>query len=310
MDYSRELKRRADAFEKILAAHLLPADGFAASLAWAANYSLEAGGKRLRPILLLETWSLFSGTDAFADAKEKSDGRLAAERFAVAIECVHTHSLVHDDLPAIDDDALRRGKPTTHAAFGEAAAVLAGDLLLNYAYENAAAALGGGPAGERAAEAFRVLANKTGLAGMLGGQGEDVKNEKQKIAALTREELDAIYLHKTSALLEAALMIGGVLGGAGQTEINRLERLGSQLGLAFQIRDDILDVTADSETLGKPARSDEKNGKTTYVTLLGVDGAAEEAQRLTKEAHAIVRSLPGDVTFLAELTGQLAVRNA
>lgn len=309
MDFAQEYNRRAEAFEKILTEHLIPGDGFSASLAWAANYSLKAGGKRLRPILLLEAFSLFSGTDAFAGQGSGEDAsRRAAEHFAVALECVHTHSLVHDDLPALDDDALRRGKPTTHAAFGEAAAVLAGDLLLNYAYENAATAVC--LEKENAPTALRVLAEKTGLAGMLGGQGEDVKNEKQGGAQLSRGELDEIYLHKTSALIEAALVIGGALGGAGREEQERLEKLGTSLGLAFQIRDDILDVTSDSATLGKPTRSDEKNEKTTYVTLLGTDGAEAEVERLSGEALLFACALPGDTGFLKELVKQLAGRSA
>ena len=307
MDFSTELTNRAAWFDARLRDYLLPEGGFSASLAWAANYSLMAGGKRLRPILLLETFQIFSGEEVFSGG-ELSARAKDAERFAVALECVHTHSLVHDDLPAIDDDALRRGKPTTHAKFGEAAAVLAGDLLLNYAYEVALKSLSDGEGQGAAAKALQVLAEKTGISGMLGGQGEDVKNEKQGANVLSREELDAIYLHKTSALLEAALVIGGILGGADESQIVALEKLGANLGLAFQIRDDILDITADEKELGKPVRSDEKNEKTTYVSLLGIDGAEEEVRRLTSEAGALALQLPGDTAFLKELIRQLATR--
>lgn len=274
----------------------------------AMNYSVLAGGKRVRPILILKSYELYGGTDMSL-----------AGPFAAAIEMIHTSSLVHDDLPAIDNDEYRRGRKTTHAVYGPAIGVLAGDTLMNYAYETvmhaySSAALPDSdvPADaerdRRVIRALQILLAKTGISGMLGGQSLDVENEKNGVLSVTKETLDYIYLHKTAALLEAPLMIGAVLGGAPEGDVKLLEQAGRKAGLAFQIRDDVLDVTKTTEEIGKPAGSDEANGKTTYVTLMGTEGAAKEAERLTGEALGLIGRLPGNTDFLREYLGALARR--
>lgn len=223
-----------------------------------------------------------------------------------AIEMIHTQSLIHDDLPAIDNDEYRRGKKTTHVMFGESAAILAGDALLNYAYETA---LKGFSLAndhremERTARALQILAEKTGIHGMLGGQSVDVENDGRP---LKKELLDYIYVNKTSALIEASLMAGAALAGAENLE--DIETIGRYIGLAFQIQDDILDVTGSQEELGKPVGSDEKNHKTTYVTLEGMEKAGQEVERLTGEALELLSGLSGDREFLRELFLSLCTR--
>ncbi len=292
---------------------------FAGNLAKAMRYSLLAGGKRIRPLLLYESCLLHR-----ADPDK-------AKPFMAAIEMIHTHSLIHDDLPALDNDELRRGKPTSHMVFGEAGAILAGDALLNYAYETV---LNGfpdsyeedralAPAGctvvrEVAADhmarrwrALRILAEKTGMHGMLGGQSVDVENDKRGNLTPDRPMLEYIYENKTAALLEAPLMIGAVLGGANPDEIRRMEIVGSRLGAAFQIRDDILDVTSTEEVLGKPVQSDLTNEKQTFVSLAGgVQEAEKLVRRLTDEAVGLLEEVPGDTAFMKQLIQKMALRSS
>ena len=271
----------------IIRKYLPKEEGFSVNLIKAMNYSMEAGGKRLRPILLGEMYKICGGT-----------GELA-EPFMAGIEMIHTHSLIHDDLPAIDNDQYRRGKKTTHVVFGESAAILAGDALLNYAYETAFKSFSLAENEEelkKTARALEILGKKTGIYGMLGGQGADVENDGKP---LTREMVDYIYVNKTSALIEASLMAGAAL--AGIEELTDVESIGRKIGLAFQIQDDILDVTGNEKELGKPVGSDEKNHKTTYVTLEGMEKAGQEVQRLTEEALELLSQLPGDKSFLREL---------
>lgn len=223
-----------------------------------------------------------------------------------AIEMIHTHSLIHDDLPAIDNDQYRRGKKTTHVVYGESAAILAGDALLNYAYETAFCAFDLTNQPEemlRVAKALKILGEKTGISGMLGGQGVDVENDGRP---LSKEMLDFIYENKTSALIEASLMIGAVL--AGEENLTEIQQIGSNIGIAFQIQDDILDVTSSQEELGKPVGSDEKNHKTTYVTLEGIEKAGEEVKRLTEQAVELLYQLPGEKEFLKEVFLYLCTR--
>lgn len=279
--------------EKILESYLPKEAGFAARLAEAMNYSMRAGGKRLRPLFLKEAYLLFGG-------KEK-----VCEPFMAAIEMIHTHSLIHDDLPAIDNDDMRRGKPTTHKMYGEALGVLSGDALLNYAYETAMQAFSLSEDTGRIAQALMILAEKTGIYGMLGGQSVDVMNDGKE---LSREMLDYIYEHKTSRLIEAPLMIGAVLAGADEKEVKTMERIGYLTGIAFQIEDDILDITSTAEELGKPIHSDEKNHKITYVTLRGLEGAKEDARSMTDEAMKLLDSLPVRNVFLQELLESLIGR--
>ena len=287
MNFREELEERTRNAEDIIRKYLPKEEGFSVNLIKAMNYSMEAGGKRLRPILLGEMYKVCGGT-----------GELA-EPFMAGIEMIHTHSLIHDDLPAIDNDQYRWGKKTTHVVFGESAAILAGDALLNYAYETAFKSFSLAENEEelkKTARALEILGKKTGIYGMLGGQGADVENDGKP---LTREMVDYIYVNKTSALIEASLMAGAAL--AGIEELTDVESIGRKIGLAFQIQDDILDVTGNEKELGKPVGSDEKNHKTTYVTLEGMEKAGQEVQRLTEEALELLSQLPGDKSFLREL---------
>lgn len=272
---------------------LLPESGeLYSSAVNAMRYSLLSGGKRIRPILLLEFYSLFGG---------RAEGAL---NFAAAIEMIHTYSLIHDDLPCMDNDDMRRGKPSCHKAFGYDTALLAGDALLTHAFFAAANAADIPP--ERVSRAISVLAQKAGIYGMVGGQVMDLDFEKN---GANGEELTAMYIKKTSCLLEAAAMCGAVLAGADEETVKKTEEYAENLGLAFQITDDILDCTADEKTLGKPIGSDKKNGKTTFVTLLGLDGAKQKAALLTKKAEDILNGFSGDTSYLKELTEYLLNRN-
>lgn len=281
LNFKDQLREKTQKANQIIEGFLPAEEGFPESLIRAMNYSMLAGGKRIRPILLMESYQLFGGCER------------EAEPFMAAMEMIHTHSLIHDDLPAIDNDEYRRGKKTTHALFGEALGVLSGDALLNYAYETVLNNISSWQpdAAVRGLRALQILAAKTGVYGMLGGQSVDVLNEKNQGSCLTEKELDYIYLNKTSALLEAPLMAGAVLAGATEEEVQMMEQLGRYAGLAFQIQDDILDQISTTEELGKPVHSDEKNEKVTYVTLRGIDGAAAQVQHLTEEAVQILDSL-------------------
>lgn len=298
MNFEQELKKRAGEAEQIIRRFLPREEGFASDLAKAVNYSMLAGGKRIRPVMMQAAYELYGGCGS------------EIHPYMAAIEMIHTHSLVHDDLPAIDGDLYRRGKKTTHAVFGEAVGVLGGDALLNLAYETVLDAMANGTVTDcrRGLRALGILASKTGIRGMLGGQSVDVTNEKNEIYQLKKEQLDYIYQNKTSALLEASLMAGAALAGAGEAQLALLETVGEKAGLAFQIQDDILDVTGTAEELGKPVLSDEKNHKTTYVTLFGAEGAEREVHRLTEEAVGLLDTIPGEKTFLRELLSYMALR--
>lgn len=261
------------------------------SAAQAMKYSLLSGGKRIRPILLLEFYALCGG---------KGDSAL---NFAAALEMIHTYSLIHDDLPCMDNDDMRRGRPSCHKAFGEDTALLAGDALLTLAFKTAAET-DGIPA-DRVLKAIAVLAENAGISGMVGGQVEDLAFEK---SGATIEQLRGMYLKKTSCLLSAGAVCGSILAGADERELKYAAEYAEKLGLAFQIIDDILDCTSDEKTLGKPIGSDEKNGKTTYVTLLGIDGAKAEAERLSNEALTALCKIKGDNAALRELTADLLDR--
>lgn len=296
MSFKEKLDRKTKEVESVILRFLPKEEGFPSNLIEALNYSMKAGGKRIRPLLMWESYRMYGGNHA------------VIEPFMAAIEMIHTHSLIHDDLPAIDGDLYRRGKKTTHAVYGEALGVLSGDALLNLAYETAIGAFSYPDDRQKTIEALAVLARKTGIHGMLGGQSVDVTNEKQGAHQMEKEMLDYIYLNKTAALLEAPLMIGAILGGASRGEVSCLEQIGRKIGLAFQIQDDILDVTSTTEALGKPVFSDEKNCKTTYVTLLGVEEAGKEVERLTSDAVRLLETLPGEKAFMKELLNYLALR--
>ena len=288
MNISDEIAKRASDIETRIRRFLPEQYEYQKTIVDAMSYSVLAGGKRLRPMLMEAAYQMFDGIGQDIDS------------FMAAIEMIHTYSLVHDDLPAIDNDMYRRGKKTTHAVYGEAMGILAGDALLNYAFETVADALVRCNGDMRMIRAYAVLSRKAGIYGMIGGQVVDVESEK-KGQKVDQNCLDFIYRLKTGALIEASLMIGAILAGASDEEVTFMEQAGTKLGLAFQIQDDILDVTSSLEVLGKPIGSDERNEKATYVALEGLEKAKTEVERLSKEAVQILDGLKKDHTFLKEL---------
>lgn len=293
MNFQDELKRRTDEIEEMFRSFLPAEEGFARTMAQAMNYSMLAGGKRLRPMLIQETYRLFGGTEK------------VAEPFMAGMEMIHTHSLIHDDLPALDNDDYRRGRLTTHKVYGEAMGVLSGVALLNYAYETMLQAFSLTEDQDRVICALKVMAEKTGIHGMLGGQSVDVENDGKP---LEKEMLDYIYRNKTSALIEASMMTGAILAGADEQQVAVVEDAAGNIGLAFQIQDDILDVTSTDEELGKPVHSDEKNNKVTYVTLFGIKEASRQVELLSEKAIKLLKSLNKNNEFLYLLIVKLINR--
>lgn len=286
-DFSRIQKQKTEQIEVILQRYLPKQQGYQKLIMEAMTYSLMAGGKRLRPMLMQETYRLFDGDSE------------VIEPFMAAIEMIHTYSLVHDDLPAMDNDEYRRGRKTTHIVYGEDMGILAGDALLNYAFETAFAAFVKEPdQASSIGRALSVLGRKAGIYGMIGGQVIDVKETGH---AVEKEILDTIYELKTSALIEASMMIGAILGGASEEAVKSVEQIAKNVGIAFQIQDDILDITSTTEVLGKPVHSDEKNEKTTYVTLYGVEASEKIVEERSQEAISLLKSLPGENQYLEEL---------
>ena len=288
MNISEEITKRASDIETRIKGFLPEQYEYQKTIVDAMSYSVLAGGKRLRPMLMEASYQMFGGAGEALDA------------FMAAIEMIHTYSLVHDDLPAMDNDLYRRGKKTTHAVYGEAMGVLAGDALLNFAFGTVADAVVRSASDMRVTKAFAVLAKKAGIYGMIGGQVVDVESEK-KGQQIDRDCLDFIYRLKTGALIEASLMIGAILAGASEEEVLLMEEAGTKLGLAFQIQDDILDVTSSLEVLGKPIGSDARNEKATYVAFEGLEKAGAEVERLSREAVAILDGFKREHTFLREL---------
>ena len=293
MNFQDELTKRTEDTERVIKSFLPAEEGFARTMAQAMNYSMLAGGKRLRPILIQETYRLFGG-----------EGKVV-EPFMAGMEMIHTHSLIHDDLPALDNDDYRRGRLTTHKVYGEAMGVLSGVALLNYAYETMLQAFSLTEDQSRVIHVLRVMAEKTGIHGMLGGQSVDVENDGKP---LEKEILDYIYRNKTSALIEASMMTGAILAGADEQEVSVVEEAAGNIGLAFQIQDDILDVTSTDEELGKPVHSDEKNNKVTYVTLFGIEKASEQVELLSEKAVELLKSLNKNNEFLYLLIEKLINR--
>ena len=293
MTFRDEWSKRTEEVQEILYRYLPEETGYQKTLLQAMNYSLQAGGKRLRPLLMQETYRLFGGT-----------GRIV-EPFMAAMEMIHTHSLIHDDLPAMDNDEYRRGRKTTHIVYGEAMAILAGDGLLNLAYETASRAFEMEPENPAVGKAMAVLARKTGITGMIGGQSVDVEQSGKD---LSRGQLDFIYRLKTSALIEGSMMVGAILAGASADEAAQIEQVASDVGLAFQIRDDILDVTSTSQVLGKPINSDEKNHKTTYVTMEGLKKAEKDVKEISGRAIDVLDQLGRKNEFLRNLILELVIR--
>lgn len=298
MNFEETLKEKTAQMEENLKAFLPVEEGFQKTVIEAMNYSVLAGGKRLRPMLMAQTYEMFGGS-----------GELIYP-FMAAIEMLHNYSLVHDDLPAMDNDEYRRGRKTTHVVYGEGMAVLAGDGLLNYAFETAHRAFEKAKNLEeyqKVAAALTIFGQKAGIYGMIGGQCADIEAE-EKNEEISEELLLFIHEHKTAALIQAAMMIGAVLAGADKEQIAAIEKCAYNIGIAFQIQDDILDVTGSQEILGKPVGSDEKNNKRTYVTICGLEKSAETVASLSNEAIRILSSFPERNLFLEKLTEQLIYR--
>jgi geranylgeranyl diphosphate synthase type II len=282
-DFQTDLLAKVDEIEKIIKEYLPKEDGFQKTVIEAMNYSILSGGKRLRPMLMWETYKMLGGTGD------------VIKPFMAAIEMIHTYSLIHDDLPCMDNDEYRRGRKTTHVVYGEAMAVLAGDALLNFAFETATKAFGlvderDATMLSRVAKAIRILGMKAGIYGMVGGQCVDVEAEKEELD-ISGDMLMYIHKNKTAALIEASMMIGGLLAGADGVAVKNLEKCAENVGIAFQIQDDILDVIGTLEELGKPIGSDAKNNKKTYVTIFGMDRAERDVTTLSEEAISNIESV-------------------
>ena len=290
------LTTKVNNIESIIAQYLPKETGYQRTVLEAMNYSMLSGGKKLRPMLMQEVFQLYGGNSEII------------KPFMAAIEMIHTYSLVHDDLPAMDNDEYRRGRKTTHTVYGEAMGILAGDALLNYAFETAALAFDVASPEELpyVAKALQIMAKKAGVYGMIGGQVCDIESENSP-ESITADTLLFIHAHKTAALIQASMMIGGVLAGATDDQIANLEKSAYDLGVAFQIQDDILDVTSTFEELGKPIGSDLKNNKQTYVSIYGLDHSKNEVARLSKEAIALL--MLDEASFLAQLFESLIYRN-
>ena len=291
MEFKKILKSKIDYIETLLKDYMPKEEGYQQTIMKAMNYSLESGGKRLRPILTLESCKIVGG-------KEED-----AIPFAMAIEMIHTYSLIHDDLPALDNDDLRRGKPTNHKVYGEDIAVLAGDALLNEAM-NVMMKFSLNH-GREALVASQKIAEAAGAEGMIGGQVVDIINEGKKIS---EEELRYMHMKKTGALIKVSIVAGAILGNASEEEIELLEKFGENLGLAFQIKDDILDVIGNTEKLGKKVLSDEENDKTNFISMHGLDYCIKECERLTNESINILDSLSVNTEALKILTKELLDR--
>jgi geranylgeranyl diphosphate synthase type II len=304
--FSEELKEKIEYTDSVLRTYMPKVEGFEKTVLSAMDYTVFAGGKRIRPILMSEVYKLFGGNDKIV------------EPFMAAIEMIHTYSLIHDDLPALDNDDYRRGRKTAHVVYGEAMAILAGDGLLNYAYETATKAFDMVAEGEdnegvahellmrkRIEKALSILASKPGVHGMIGGQTVDVEMTGQR---LSKEQLFYIYENKTGALIEASMTIGAILAGANDDEVDVIRNAAYNIGMAFQIQDDILDETATFEELGKPIHSDEESGKVTYVTIHGMEQSTAEVERLSNLALDDIKKVQSEAGFVIELVKYLIHR--
>lgn len=304
MSSKEQLEQYTREVEEVIRKYLPAENGYQKTVLKAMNYSMKAGGKRLRPLFMREVYRLFSAEQG----NRKLEGtrqEQVVEPFMAAIEMIHTFSLVHDDLPCMDNDRLRRGKPTTWVQYGYDMAVLAGDALTIYAFETASNAFCMTDRTDAVGRCIGLLASKAGVYGMIGGQTLDVELTGKPV---DKEQMDFIYRLKTGALLEAPMMIGAILGGAEEKQVEAVEKMATCIGLAFQIQDDILDLTSTTEKLGKPTFSDEKNEKTTYVTLYGMEQAKQAVRDLSGQAEEILKSLPGNHSFLMYLINLLITR--
>lgn len=303
-NYNNELQHKTQYIESVIKKYLPKEEGFQQVIFEAMNYSLLSGGKRIRPLLMLETYSLFGGMD-----------NSIIEPFMTAIEMIHTYSLVHDDLPAMDNDEYRRGRKTTHVVYGEAIGILTGDALLNYAFElMCGACLQVESNGLlNATKAMATLAKKAGIYGMIGGQVIDINDSGVKSSSNLDDDarmkrLIQMYHMKTSALIEASMMIGAIMADANDEQIVAIEQVARDIGLAFQIQDDILDLTSSLDILGKATHSDEKNEKTTYVTLRGLEDSKEDVASFSKRSLETIHSLDKENIFLKQLIQKLITR--
>lgn len=309
MNFEKEMKDRGMKAEAVIAKYMPQKESLQRTVIEAMKYTMSAGGKRIRPILMQAVYQLFDGNIQ------------VIEPYMAAIEMIHTYSLIHDDLPALDNDDYRRGRKTAHIVYGEAMAILAGDSLLNYAYETASKAFSMinqysiSDNVEKVREelllrrnlerAMQILSQKPGIYGMIGGQAADVELTGSR---LNTSQLTYIYENKTGALIEASMMIGAILANADEREIEKIQKIAYNIGMAFQIQDDILDETATFEELGKPIHSDEKNAKVTYVTIYGIEDSEKEVERLSQEAISLLKSINKDAAFLIDFIKYLVHR--
>ncbi len=294
MEFKQVLKEKIGYIGKLLNEYMPKEEGYQKTIMEAMNYSLKAGGKRLRPILTLESCKAVGGMEEDAIP------------FAVAVEMIHTYSLIHDDLPALDNDDLRRGKPTNHKIFGDAMATLAGDALLNYAFEVMLSSSIDKDNPNKYLKAINEIATHAGIYGMIGGQVVDIESENKVIE---KEKLDFIHLNKTAAMIVGCMRAGAIIGGASEDELQRITKYGKNIGLSFQIVDDILDITGDEKTLGKPIGSDIENHKSTYPSLLGLEKSREIAKELISDGKTSIEGLPSEVEFLHQLADYIVSRD-
>ena len=294
MSFKSSLKYRVDYIEKLLKEHMPEEKGYQKTIFEAMNYSLKAGGKRLRPILTLEACRIVGGNEEDVIP------------FAIAIEMIHTYSLIHDDLPALDNDDLRRGVPTNHKVYGDAMAILAGDGLLNYAFEIMLKSSIGKENPAKYLNAINEIAKSSGVYGMIGGQVVDIESEDKKIEM---EKLDFIHLNKTAAIIVGCMRAGAIIGDATEEQLENITKYATNIGLSFQIADDILDITGDESKLGKTVGSDIDNNKSTYPSLIGLEKSKEIANDLINESKTRISNIKGDTEFLNDLAEYIVARD-
>lgn len=293
MSFKSSLKCRISYIEELLNKYMPQENGYQKTIFEAMNYSLKAGGKRLRPILTLESCKIVGG-------KEED-----AIPFAMAIEMIHTYSLIHDDLPPLDNDDLRRGKPTNHKVYGDAMAILAGDALLNYAFEIMLKSSIGKENPEKYLKAINEIAISSGVYGMIGGQVVDIESEDKKIDI---KKLDFIHLNKTAAIIIGCMRAGAIIGDATEEQLENITKYAENIGLSFQIADDILDITGDEAKLGKKVGSDIDNNKSTYPSLIGLEESKKIANDLINEAKYKISKINGNTEFLHDLAEYIVAR--
>ena len=293
MEFKQALKERANQVESLLKQYMPKEEGYQKTIIEAMNYSLNAGGKRLRPILAMEACSIVGGN--IEDVIP----------FAVAIEMIHTYSLIHDDLPALDNDDLRRGKKTNHIVFGEDMAILAGDALLNYAFEVMLSNSIDKEDPNKYLKAINEIAKTSGIYGMIGGQVVDIQSENKKIS---KEKLDYIHNNKTAAIIIGCMRAGATIGNATEEQLENITKYAKNIGLSFQIVDDILDIIGDESKLGKKVGSDIENHKSTYPSLIGLEESKKVAYELIEEAKNSIKLIDSNAKFLNELADYIIDR--